>query len=605
MKRPFNVRNDTENIEKKFRTSSNETEGELKDEIFQVSSPLVKGNDVEGSMVSATRIHSVIMNDHISEWLRLYGDNVAKPSPMLEFLMTKGHTFEYNINQILKRENNSSLEEKENQINTISADGKYDQKQVDQTIEAMKKGIPIISSAPLQNPDLQIYGVADLLVRSDFINKLFPEFKCDLSDQGCLFSKDWHYIVIDIKFSTLPLRADGVHILNQGHYKAYKSQLYIYNMALGYLQGYTPRKAFILGRKYKYTSRGQVFSGNCAFDRLGCIDYSGVDRDVPSQTSEAIKWIRSLRETGRDWTLTDHPELYPNMKYESMFQTSKKVLSEKLNEITQIWYCGVNQREIALSKGVSSWRDPSFSADLVEIKGQRGSTLNQILKVNRTSIDILPLKLRRMTAFLKKGYVNEFFVDFETLGGMFDEFNSLPIAQCQNMIFMITVGWVNFDKENKEIYYHKTFTAENMQAESERKIMDQFLSLIGHDSELFHWSDAEPNEWLSALKRHNMNQKDFLKDRWTDLHYIFREEPITVKGALNYSLKSVAKAMLKLGYISEGWTLECQDGMTAMLKAYQAYQNNNLSSLKEIEEYNQIDTKILWQIVTFLRNTLL
>ena len=360
-----------------------------------------------------------------------------------------------------------------------------------------------------------------------------------------------------------------------------------------------------MGRKYKYTSRGQVFSGNCAFDRLGCIDYYGVDRDVPSQTNEAIKWIRSLRETGRDWTLTDHPELYPNMKYESMFQSSKKVLSEKLNEITQMWYCGVNQREIALSKGVSSWRDPSFSADLVEIRGQRGITLNQILEVNRTSIDILPLKMRRMTAFLKKGYVKEFFVDFETIGGMFDEFNSLPIAQCQNMIFMITVGWVNFDEEKKEIYQHKTFTAENLQVESERKIMNQFLSLIGHDSELFHWSDAEPNEWLSALKRHDMNQKDSLKDRWTDLHYIFREEPITVKGALNYSLKSIAKAMLKLGYISEGWTLECQDGMTAMLKAHQAYQNNNFSLLKEIEEYNQIDTKILWQIVTFLRNTLL
>lgn len=602
MKRPFNAKNDIGNTEKKFRASSKETEGESKDEIFQVFSPLSKGNNIEGNMVSATRIHSVIMNDHISEWLRLYGDNAAKPSPMLEFLMTKGHTFEYNINQILKRENNSSLEEKGNQINTISADGKYDQKQVDQTIEAMKKGIPIISSAPLQDPNLQIYGVADLLVRSDFINKLFPEFKGDFKNQGCLFSKDWYYVVIDIKFSTLPLRADGVHILNQGHYKAYKSQLYIYNRALGYLQGYTPRKAFILGRKYKYTSRGQVFSGNCAFDRLGCIDYSGVDRDVPSQTNEAIKWIRSLRATGRDWTLTDHPELYPNMKYESMFQSSKKVLSEKLNEITQMWYCGVNQREIALSKGVSSWRDPFFSADLVEIRGQRGITLNQILEVNRTSIDILPLKMRRMTAFLKKGYVKEFFVDFETIGGMFDEFNSLPIAQCQNMIFMITVGWVD---EGKEIYCHKTFTAENLQAESERKIMDQFLSLIGHDSELFHWSDAEPNEWLSALKRHNMDRKDTLKDRWTDLHYIFREEPITVKGALNYSLKSIAKAMLKLGYISEGWTLECQNGMTAMLKAHQAYQNNNFFLLKEIEEYNQIDTKILWQILTFLRNTLL
>ena len=42
----------------------------------------------------------------------------------------------------------------------------------------------------------------------------------------------YHYVVVDIKFSTLPLRADGVHLLNAGKFPAYKSQAWIYTQAL-------------------------------------------------------------------------------------------------------------------------------------------------------------------------------------------------------------------------------------------------------------------------------------------------------------------------------------------------------------------------------------
>ena len=69
------------------------------------------------------------------------------------------------------------------------------------------------------------------------------------------YSRPYHYIVIDIKFSTLPLRANGKHLLNSGSYPAYKAQCLIYTDAIGLIQGYTSRYAFILGRRWKYTQK--------------------------------------------------------------------------------------------------------------------------------------------------------------------------------------------------------------------------------------------------------------------------------------------------------------------------------------------------------------
>ena len=44
----------------------------------------------------------------------------------------------------------------------------------------MKQGIPIIHSAPIYNRKNNTYGIIDLLVRSDYINKLFQEDILDL-----------------------------------------------------------------------------------------------------------------------------------------------------------------------------------------------------------------------------------------------------------------------------------------------------------------------------------------------------------------------------------------------------------------------------------------
>ena len=63
---------------------------------------------------------------------------------------------------------------------------------------------------------------------------------------------NWHYCVIDTKFTTLHLNAAGTELANGGSALAYKAQLFIYNRMLGRLQGYTPPQSFLLGRGWEF-----------------------------------------------------------------------------------------------------------------------------------------------------------------------------------------------------------------------------------------------------------------------------------------------------------------------------------------------------------------
>ena len=66
--------------------------------------------------------------------------------------------------------------------------------------------------------------------------------------------------------------ANGINIRNSGKISAYKSQLCIYNNALSMIQGYKPTQAYLLGRRWEYTTKGQYYYNNSCLDRLGVID---------------------------------------------------------------------------------------------------------------------------------------------------------------------------------------------------------------------------------------------------------------------------------------------------------------------------------------------
>ena len=89
---------------------------------------------------------------------------------------------------------------------------------------------------------------------------------------------------------------------------------------------------------------------------------------------------------------------------------------------------------------------------------------------------------------------------------------------------------------------------------------------------------------------------------------IFKEEPISIKGVLNYGLKDVSKGLHKLGFIKTIWQND-MDGRIALLEASEAMNKSKKDNLKfsemeivkNIEKYNYVDVKVIDEIIEFLR----
>ena len=101
-----------------------------------------------------------------------------------------------------------------NRVPVTSVSDVYNATQIDKTIEYMKQGKPVIHSASLSNKTNNTYGIADLLVRNDYLHKFIDNTPIFESDKKALkLGVDYYYVVIDIKYQTLSLKSDGIHLL--------------------------------------------------------------------------------------------------------------------------------------------------------------------------------------------------------------------------------------------------------------------------------------------------------------------------------------------------------------------------------------------------------
>ena len=114
---------------------------------------------------------------------------------------------------------------------------------------------------------------------------------------------------------------------------------------------------------------------------------------------------------------------------------------------------------------------------------------------------------------------------------------------------------------------------------------------------VYHWSHAEVSSYNKAIKRHGVRNKIF----WVDLLKVFKNEPITIKGCKNFSLKSVARTLKEHGYIKTMWDNTYADGMAVLVSIGQNNNINNASMIYDIIKYNEIDCKVLSEILEYLR----
>jgi len=568
-------------------------------------------------LISASHLYNYMKKDPLVDWLKLRKRRGTRMSPtytkangFTEFIMKRGVEFEKKIVEFIDM----------NKIPVVKVSDYITPESLKKTKELIFKGTPLIHSAPVQNFKNGTQGVIDLLIRSDYLSKLVDENPLSMEDSiisASKLGKPYHYVVIDIKFSTLPLRSNGVNLLNSGSFPAYKAQCLVYTEAVGLIQGFTAPHAFILGRRWKFTQKGCFKNSNSCLDKLGMISYDSIDKEFYKKTYEAINWVKDVKKHGSTWKL-DPPsrlELYPNMCVDSgQWNIEKEKIADRIGEITNIWNVGVKHRNIAIEKGINNWRDKKCTTEAIKSRGVRSSVIDAIMDINRQNKDKIRPSIITNNMYDWKNKSNEIYVDFETLGDMFSNFDNLPNQSCTDMIFMIGVGWVDNGTWN-----YKNFICCKPTYDEEYRIMDEFANFVAErETEKIYFWAAEPRFWNTAETRqfdlaHSQNDNDKKNNicdnwklcGWSDLCKMFRSEPIVIKDCFKFGLKSISKAMKKHNMINVNIESNCQNGMSAMINAWKTYntvENPEKSDvMKDIAKYNEFDCKVLFEIITYLR----
>ena len=599
-------------------------------------------------MVSASKVRNYLLDDPLLDWLKefnivdvnshpirkhhIYTNNSCYNSlnknqvaGFTNFIMKQGLMFESHVYQFFKRKHQVYQVAESYQVRSIE--------KFNETIQCMKDGMEIIYQGVLHDYTNNIYGCPDLLVRSDRFNDIF-QCKYLSDDEASIPSTKlgtpFHYIVVDIKHSTLYLASNGRNLRNCNSIPAYKGQILIYNKALGTMQGYQSPCGYVLGKKWVCYKSRILYQGNDFMNTLGVIDYENYDKSYIEKVNNAIEWIRDMRENGHKWTLFPSPtrrELYPNMKNEKdgKYRKIKNDISKQINEITSVWMCGFKRRNYAHNQNILSWKDRRCtSANLGFRLNKKAKTLDHILKINRQKRDLI--RVNSLTNTDEWRYfgddVMEFYLDYEiinsNMGQCIMSDNNLRYNS-NDIIFMIGLGWgtnkFQSKLECKNQWNYECFIIEQNNKESELKMINTFWEFINKklieenksESLFIHWTNAEPLFYNKLLNRHpnsDLPQKNFY-----DLNRLFLNNNIVVKGALNFSLKKIANAMYENKLITTCWDKNnmCLNGLSAMLHAYKLYKLNNYISgdeplMKDIMYYNMVDCKVLWEILSFLRN---
>lgn len=611
-----------------------------------------KRRKTEHGWVSGTTIANYLNGEPLLDWLNLYYNKYGFNNKRLTRSQTKNNNSSkiinslnnnnHNTNKIINNSQNKSvnpllnngllfektiydkLEEKfPNHFQLITSDQIDFDTHYQDTLTAIKNKVPIIAQAVLVDKNTRMRGVADLIIRADFINKIFKQQVIDKSEYKK--NNKHYYVVVDIKWTSMTLCADGETIRNDGRFKSYKGQLLIYNYILGKIQNYTPDCTYIMAKNWKIDKKNNPREGFSCFDILGKIDYIKKDNQFIKQTYDAIDWIWNVRENGLSYTPLD-PQI-KEMCVNASNQNDNnwgKVKKEILNvtkDITAIWQLTPKHRNIAFDKNIRRWDDKKCTTKNLEMNiGKKAMIVDKILEINRQNqFKILPnscneIKDNRFN--WQKKYPTDFFVDFETISEQLGHLESVNIYDARlnsQIIFMIGVGY-----EYNEQFHYRVFKINNFTLDEEKRILTEFKTFIDSLSSeldpsdeyyprLFHWSHAEKSMLENAFQRHNSIIKQWKNHlEWIDLCDIFTSEPIVVNGALSFKLKEIANALFSHDLITTYWDSNVTDGLSAMTSAIQYYNKiykteEDEKIMNDIIKYNKIDCRALWDILNCIR----
>jgi hypothetical protein len=588
------------------------------------------------SYVSPTSLFNYFMEDPLLDYLNKYGFELGfkedECPPEVKMIMEKGCLFESKVISKLR-------EMKIDIIEIIAYDswieGYYETRQL------MKIGYPVICQGYLINHENQTKGRPDIIIRADILKLLNPNIITD--DEIMIPSNlgNWHYRVIDIKMSNIFLSSDGNRILNNKLYKAYKAQVLVYNLAVGLIQGYLPNKGYLLGRS-SHNYDNTIYHNDC-FSSISTIDYMNYDNEVITRLESALEWKRMLNNIPLvvDWNWemieNENVNLRPNMKnkYDYKWRTAKKQIAEQRNELTLLWNCGVAKRNKLLGMGINTWE--AYRDYCKNSTGFNDRTLYHILDINLTHESenqnkFLPLpgKLNpELDEFIPRKDKPFVVLDLETTSNINDDFEFLPEKGGCEYIFLIGITIVIPVGNGKMEYRYFPFHINQLNLDDELKVIKRMCNLVrdllkffqSETITFYHWSPAEVNFINNLVERQDEyldeeDSKTLDRLRYSDILSVFKYQPIVVKGAYNFSIKTIGTALYNLGLIKTTWKNDDTqkpdlNGFAVMMQINKYNEeaeklNMSLRNFKEINDiiiYNMVDCNVLAEIIVFLQNT--
>lgn len=253
--------------------------------------------------------------------------------------------------------------------------------------------------------------------------------------------------------------------------------------------------------------------------------------------------------------LRNRPEdIEPNLLYE-LDQRAHRSVTPRMSPA---------RRTVVLAAGIDRWDHPAASAHSLGITDEAGATLcDAVLAASRLDVpSVLPERIVKADSAWRSHATVEFYVDFETVNSLDDNFAELPAVGGQPLVFQIGCGhW------EEETWRFAQWTCRQLTLDEEARIIDAWLAHIRaalsasgralDDARIVHWSPAEPVNLETAYNSARSRHGDATWPRalpWFDfLNRVIRAEPVTVTGAFNFGLKSFAKAMHAAGLIETTW----------------------------------------------------
>jgi len=489
--------------------------------------------------VSPSRVKN-FFNDSFEGLLKENPDiMMVKELPLTNIFFEKGNEFEKFIYK--------KLEEKY-PITTICKNTfTPDPIKFKETLSMMYCGFPIIYQGLLLDGSNKTFGCPDFIIRSDILKKIFPKMKFNFTLTKSKIGQ-YYYSVVDVKFKTLEFIKNDFEISASKKYQASIAQVVMYQDIINKIQGKFDY-CYLLGK------RGLKKSKNLKFNGLECLgEINLLDEKIKRIKYESgiyIEEIKYLRKYPNRYLLDNLPERYqPDLTFiNTQFPLNKKYFKDKyLKE---------------------------------EIK-------NNFNFENSDKI-VSEIPSDRLVIYL----------DFETIDTDLI-FTMDKILTNFNSTFLSQIGIYipQTDEYHSFVSVEPTYSAEYTN-------LYKFIDYIKNQENKFNqkvvfvaYGNYERNLYNKIGTYYDIPDFEFI-----DILKIFKSYKLKTSGS--YSLKIIAK---ELAYFYKNFTLtynnsNIKNGMDAMYQIIDYYKNTtNVTSLQEAEYYNELDCRMMYEIINFLKN---